>query len=209
MENKQMEIAKEQIKKEIEILETALLFRTRHELKVHINEQKKLANKYFGCDYEIAELVTTDNNGFNAQNNSHGFGYRPNGNDNYQNNGFNRAYNGFNQPYQTNYRPQQQFRPQPQYQPYQETEHRHWNKDYEVEETGIVHTYAKYTNAERPFDYLEQIKVGDKIKYFDKNEGRILYSVVVNVVKKEKPTGFPLFIYYLKSKASITVEDFR
>lgn len=208
MENKQMEIAKEQIKKEIEILETALLFRTRHELKVHINEQKKLANKYFGCDYEIAELVTVDNNGFNAQNNGHGFGYRPNGN-NYQNNGFNRAYNGFNKSYQTNYQPQQQFRPQPQYQPCQATEHKHWNKDYEIEETGIVHTYAKYTTAERPFDYLDAIKVGDKIKYYDKNEGRIIYSMVVNIVKKEKTTGFPLIIFYMKNNTSITIEDFR
>ena len=165
MENKQMETAKEQIKKEIEILETALLFRTRHELKVHINEQKKLANKYFGCEYEIAELVTVDNAPYGNQNN---MGYRPNGN-NYQNNGFNRAYNGFNKPYQTNYQTQQQFRPQPQYQPCQATEHKHWNKDYEIEETGIVHTYAKYTTAERPFDYLDAIKVGDKIKYYDKN----------------------------------------
>ena len=205
MENKQMETAKEQIKKEIEILETALLFRTRHELKVHINEQKKLANKYFGCDYEIAELVTIDNATYGNQNN---MGYRNNGN-NYQNNGFNRAYNGFNKPYQANYQPQQQFRPQQQYQPYQKTEHRHWNKDYEVEETGIVHTYAKYTNAERPFDYLEAIKVGDKIKYFDKNEGRILYSMVVNIIKKEKATGFPLIIFYMKNNTSITVEDFR
>lgn len=205
MENKQMETAKEQIKKEIEILETALLFRTRHELKVHINEQKKLANKYFGCDYEIAELVTIDNTPYGNQNN---MGYRNNGN-NYQNNGFNRAYNGFNKSYQVNYQPQQQFRPQPQYQPCQETERRHWNKDYEVEETGIVHTYAKYTNAERPFDYLDAIKEGDKIKYFDKNEGRILYSMVVNIVKKEKATGFPLIIFYMKNNTSITVEDFR
>lgn len=194
MDNKTMENAKEQIQKEIEILETALLFRTRHELKIHINEQKKLANKFFGCDYEISEIVTHSNSDFN-----------------YQKHPRNRGYDGFNsykKPYNANNFPLNHTQTSVNT---SETAHHNAIDDvYGVAETGIFHTYETFASAENPFAYLATIKVGDKVRYFDKNESRIKTGLIVNIVdKKQVGNGYTQYAFFLRNSVCITYKDFR
>lgn len=195
MEEKNMMTAKEQMQKEVEILETALLFRTRHELKVHINEQKKLLNKYFGCNYEIEELVTNTSNNYNRNNNYHNFNGNFNGNYN-NNRGNNRGFfNNRNGSYNTPH--------------FNNNEESMETQETYIEETGVIHTYESFMSNDNPFGYLDKVAVGDKIKYYSKTKGKVVIGLVENVLTNRNMYGNTVKLFCIRGDGKITYKDFR
>lgn len=77
-----------------------------------------------------------------------------------------------------------------------------------IPKTGILHTYEKFINAENPIEYLASIKIGDEIRYKAKNESTPKIGKVTSVRICYKAYSCPFYHFQLSGGGVATYRNF-
>ena len=74
--------------------------------------------------------------------------------------------------------------------------------------TGVLHTYQTLMGADDPMQYLDNIQIGDKIRYIDKTTKQIKTNYVISINRLKKAFSPNHHYFYMQGNDKISHKDF-